>query len=175
MKAQFGKASPLPAFVLLMLFLGSHGAAAGPPEACSLLSPSEVAKITGDEAPIFSKTVQPKGSVCVYAAKRSPNTTADVNIMLFESAAKAQEVLKQLSDLESYKKLKLLKPGDTIESDKVAGMPAVFQLVQGVARMFVVKGNMIIAAGVNRVWSDGKMQPDRARSRLLLAAAVGKL
>jgi hypothetical protein len=41
--------------------------------------------------------------------------------------------------------------------------------------MYVVKGNMIVSAGVNRVWSDGKIEPDRARSRSLLAAAVGKL
>jgi len=166
-------ASPVPAFVLLMQFLGSHAAVAGPPEACSLLSSSEVAKITGDDAPILTNLVQPKDSQCTYAAKRSPNTTAIVGISLFDSAAKAQERLKLLGNLESYKKL--LKPGDTIEADRVAGIPAVFQSVHGRATMFVVKGNMVVAAGVIRVWSDGRMEPDRARSRSLLAAAVGKL
>ena len=160
-------------FVLLMQLLGSHVAAADPPAACSLLSPSEVAKVTGDEAPILVNSVQPKGSVCTYSAKRSPNTAASVVIRVFESATKAQEGLKLYGDLESYKKV--LKPGDTIESDRVAGIPAVFQMVRGTANMFVVKGNMIVSAGVNRVWSDGKTEPDRERSRSLLAAAVAKL
>ena len=173
MSVRFRTAPLVPALILLISFLGSHPAAAGPPEACSLLSPSEVAKITGDEAPIHTKSVQPNSSGCVYAAKRSPNTTADVSIALFDSAAKAQEGLKRLGDLENYKKV--LKPGDTIEPDRVAGMPAVFQVLHGPAHMYVVKGNMIVSAGVNRVWSDGKIEPDRARSRSLLEAAVGKL
>jgi hypothetical protein len=121
----------------------------------------------------FYQQVEPTVSGCTYSANRSGSIQASVSIGLFESSAKAQEGLKQYGDLESYKKL--LKPGDTIESDEVAGLPAVFQIVRGVANMFVVKRNMIIAAGVNRVWSDGKKTPDRARSRALLAAALAKL
>ena len=175
MRVWLWKTSPLPVFVLLMQFLGSHVAAAGAPDACSLLSPSEVAKITGDEAPILVNNVQAKGSVCIYGAKRQVNTSANVRILLFESTTEAQNGLKRYGDLESYKKQGVLKPGDTIEPDKVAGMPAVFQIVGGAASMYVVKGSMIIAAGVNRVSSDGKVEPNRERSRSLLAAAVGKL
>ena len=173
MTVQFSKTFPLTAFVLLTLCLGSHVAAADPPAACSLLSSSEVAKITGDDAPILTNIANPDASQCTYAAKRSPNTTAIVGISRFDSAAKAQERLNLLGDLESYKKL--LKAGDTIEPDRVAGMSAVFQSIHGRATMFIVKGSMVVSAGVVRVWSDGKMEPDRARSRLLLAAAVGKL
>ena len=173
MNVQPRKTSLVLAFAFLMQLLGSHAVVAGPPEACSLLSSSEVAKITGDDAPILTNIANPNDSQCTYAAKRSPNTTAIVGISRFDSAAKAQERLKLLGDLESYKKL--LKPGDTIEPDRVAGMPAVFQSIHGRATMFIVKGSMVVSAGVVRVWSDGKMEPDRVRSRSLLAAAVGKL
>ncbi len=175
MSARFWKPVPLRAFFLLMQFVGSHFAAAVTPEACSLLSPSEVAKITGDEASIVANNVQPTGSVCVYGPKRRAGTSASVRIQAFESAAGAQEQLKRYGDVEGYRKRNLLKPGDKMESDKVAGMPALFQIVQGAASMYVVRGNLLVAAGVNRASSDGKIEPNRERSRSLLAAAIGKL
>ena len=173
MSAKVRKISPLPAFVFLMQFLGSHFAAAGTPEACSLLSTSEVARITGDESPILVNNVTAKGSVCIYSANRDGSTAASVTINILESASEAQKKLELVGDVNNYKTL--LEPGDKIEPDRVAGMPAVFQIIHGSAYMHVVKGSLMITAAVNRVFSSGKKEPNRERSRSLLAAVLGKL
>lgn len=162
----------LPA-TLSMALLGAVSAAAATPEACALVPQDKVAKIIGNDAPIF--TQQPttdrngsKISTCVYQQPSGTGNTAFLSVTTLDTAAAAQE------QLQAYGK-SLVNAGGKVEPDKVSGIPARFITSKGGTRqMFVVKGKILLGAGVG-ARRDGKATPLRDPARALLEAALSAL
>ena len=70
----------------------------------------------------------------------------------------------------------MVKLGAVTEADTAGRLPAtVVTTKRGSGEMYVVKGNMLLGAGVGTVSPAGKVMPLRDRSRALLAAALSKL
>ncbi len=146
------------------------GAAA---DACTLV-PTEVATIIGNDAPIFRR--QPpidrdgvKVSSCVYQQAGGLGNTGNVQVNTYDSAAAAKAGLKKYVDA-------MVKLGAMTEADMAGRLPATFVTTKrGSGEMYVVKGNVLVGAGVGTVSRDGKVTPLRDRSRALLAAALSKL
>ena len=156
---------------LVLLLLAGPRALGAATDACSLVPLPEVAQIIGNDAPTFRQ--QPpidrdgvKVSSCVYQQAGAANT-GNVQFNTYESAAAAQTGLKQYVDA-------MAKLGATIAADTAGRLPATFVTTQrGSGEMYVVKGNVLLGAGVATV-SGGKVVPLQDRSRALLAAAIAK-
>jgi hypothetical protein len=165
------------------LVLGSNVVAA-PGEVCEALSPQEVAKTigagdmslsysnakvyTGDQYRLSKGMGGVNVAVCIYTTGGS-TTTAIVRVLSFESAAAAQEHMKNLADAKSREAT--LKPGDTIEPDKVGGAPAIFENVRSSGSMATAKGAKVISAGVSHRPPHAS---ERDISRSLLAAELAR-
>ena len=160
---------------------GTTAVSATPPEACSLLSASEVTKISGDDATIsFNNTkVDEKGttiSLCVYStSRRGPNLAVTLRLHTYKSEAEAREFMTKYGDKKAYGTSFKEERGDVIAPDKVAGLPGVFHSLNGGGEMSTQKGNLVISAGVTRTGADGKRTADREKSRSMLAALLAKL
>jgi len=97
------------------------------------------------------------------------NHRRNVQFNSYDSAAAAEAGLKKY--VEAMAKL-----GATTEADTAARFPATFVTTKrGSGEMYVVKGNVLLGAGVATVSPDGTVVPLRDRSRALLAAALSKL
>lgn len=157
----------------LMLLIRPTPATAATPEACSLLSPEEVAKIIGNDAPILTQhpTTAMNGvkiSTCVYQQKSAGGNTASITVTTLDSTAAAQERLKAYGEA-------IEKGGGKVEPDTVAGKPAEFVTSKGgTGQMFVVKGNILLGASVGTA-QGGKTIPLRDLARVLLTAGLAKI
>jgi hypothetical protein len=163
--------SPVALVLTLVAVPPTLGAAA---DACTLVPATEVAQIIGNDAPIFRQ--QPptdrdgvRVSSCVYQQARGAGNTGNVQFNIYDSAAAAEAGLKKYVDA-------MVKLGATTEADTAGRVPATFVTTRrGSGEMYVVKGNVLLGAGVATVSPDGKVMPLRDRSRALLAAALSKL
>ena len=158
---------------LSLVLLGAHRALAATPEACALVPQDKVAKIIGNDAAILTQhpTTEQNGakiSTCVYQQPSGAGNTAFITVSTLDSVAAAQARLKAYGDA-------LANAGGKVEPDTVAGLPATFVTSKGgTGQMFVVKGNVLLGAGVGTA-RDGKATPLRDLARPLLAAALSGL
>jgi hypothetical protein len=143
-------------------------------DACTLVPLTAVAQIIGNDAPIFRH--QPpidrdgvKVSSCVYQQAGGVGNTGNVQFNVYDSPVAAEAGLKKY--VEAVAKL-----GAMTEADTAGRLPATFvTTTRGSGEMYVVKGNVLVGAGVGTVSQQGKVTPLRDRSRVLLAAALSKL
>ncbi len=158
---------------LSLVFLGAPRAAAATPEACALVPQDKVAKIIGNDAAILTQhpTTEQNGvkiSTCVYQQPSGAGNTALITVSTLDSLAAAQARLKAYGEA-------LANAGGKVEPDNVAGLPATFITSKGgTGQMFVVKGNVLLGAGVGTA-RHGKTTPLRDLARPLLAAALSGL
>jgi hypothetical protein len=153
---------------LLMVLICDRAEAT--PDACALVPRDKIAQIIGNDAPIL--TQQPtserggaKVSSCVYQQSSGAGNTANISITTLDSPVAAQARLKQYSDA-------LVKSGGTSEPDSVGGLTAIFITSKGgQGQMFVVRGSVLVGAGVGGVVG-GKVKPRRDLARLLMAAVL---
>ena len=158
---------------LSMVVLGAQLATAATPEACALVPQDKVAKIIGNDAAVLTQhpTTDQNGakvSTCVYQQPSGAGNTAYITVSTLDSMAAAQARLKAYGEA-------LANAGGKVEPDTVAGLPATFITSKGgTGQMFVVKGNILLGAGVG-TRKDGKTTPLRDLARPLLAAALSGL
>lgn len=160
----------LGAMSLLLGGLGVRVALAAVPHSCDLVPQVEVARIVGNAVdvtrnPPFERDGV-KGSSCAYYQSNRAGNSAVITVTT--SGAGAPQ-----ARMKSYGEA-LVKGGGTAEPDTVAGLPALFTASKGgTVQMFVVKGDVLLGAGVHMP-KDGKAA-ERDHSRALAAAALGGL
>ena len=109
-------------------------------------------------------------SACVFQPAGGTGNTGNLQMNAYASPAAAAAGLTKYVDA-------MVKLGATTEPDTVAGLTAAFVTTKrGSGEMYVVKGSVLLGAGVSGLGPDHKtVQPSKDRSRALLAAALSKL
>lgn len=162
------------ATALVLWAFGVQGAEAAAADACGLIPAADVTRIVGNAAPIARQQAPVdrdgvKVSSCVYQQASGAGSTGNVQFNTYASSAAAQAGLKAYVEA-------MVKLGATAQADTAAGLPATFvTTARGSGEMYVVKGNVLLGAGVGTLSAEHKTVPERDRSRDLLAAAVAGL
>lgn len=173
MRALSCNTRPIAVAALLTLLCGAHLAAAAAPDACAIVPQAEVARIIGADVPIaqHQPPVEKNGvatSACYYQLPNREGVNASLTLMTFPSQAAA------VAELESYRGPWAERKA-TIATETVAGLPATtVTLPTGFGQIWVMRGNLLIAAGVTSR-QHGKATPMPEQSRALLVVALKAL